>query len=351
MRAGERASRRDSAERCTRRRRSTATAGDRASFDPRQLAGVGAIVGSGARVAARHGDAGVDRCGPLPGARSGRHTHRRDQRPVVEDGGRLLRRRQDVPGLRRRRLRRSPRADVADRLPRRPGCHVLVADALPSLAAPRRRVRHHRLLRRRLRLRLARGLRPARADGPRPRPPRDRRPGRQPHVRPPSVVPGRAHEPRLAVPRLVHLGRRAARRRRGDRLPRRGGLRLDVRRPGRPVLPAPLPIRTTGPQPGQSRRARRDGQGHGLLAGHGCLGLPRRRRPVPGGGPRARLRPAAVDACVHVAPFRRGHPARREQPRARRPARVLRAARRHAQPAVQLRAQPGDAPGLRALRP
>ncbi len=41
---------------------------------------------------------------------------------------------------------------------------------------------------------------------PRPRHPRDRRLRHEPHVRPAPVVPGRALEPRLAVPRLLRLG-------------------------------------------------------------------------------------------------------------------------------------------------
>ena len=108
----------------------------------------------------------------------------------------------DLPGLTER-----------DRLPRRARHQLPVADAVLPVAQPRRRLRHRRLLRASTRPRHARRLHRADPHVPRPRHPRDRRLRHEPHVRPAPVVPGRALEPRLAVPRLLRLARREARRR------------------------------------------------------------------------------------------------------------------------------------------
>ena len=77
----------------------------------------------------------------------------------------------------------------ADRPPRRPRRHLPVADALLSDRRARRRLRHHRLLRRRPAAGHAR--RPGRGhpDGERPRHAGDRRPRRQPHLAQAPVVP------------------------------------------------------------------------------------------------------------------------------------------------------------------
>ena len=107
-----------------------------------------------------------------------------DQRPVVEERGPLLPRRRDVPRLGRGRLRRPAQADGAARLPRGAGRLVPVADAALPLPAQGRRLRHLRLLRRRPAARDARRLRRDGAHGARPRHPRDRRPGHEPHLRP-----------------------------------------------------------------------------------------------------------------------------------------------------------------------
>ena len=70
---------------------------------------------------------------------------------------------------------------------------------------PRRRLRRHRLLRRRPAARHSRRLRRAVARGGQPRHPGHHRSGRQPHLGPASVVPGSAASDRLAVPGLVRL--------------------------------------------------------------------------------------------------------------------------------------------------
>ena len=81
------------------------------------------------------------------------------------------------------------------------------------LGQPRRRLRHRRLLRRRPGAGDARRPRRVRPHRARPRHPRHRRLRHEPHLRPAPVVPVGAREPRLAVPRLLRVGRREARRR------------------------------------------------------------------------------------------------------------------------------------------
>ena len=85
----------------------------------------------------------------------------------------------------------SPGLDRARRLPRRARRHLPVADAVLPVAQPRRRLRHHRLLRRRPAPRARSATSPSWCAPPRPRHARDRRPRREPHVRPAPVVPGR----------------------------------------------------------------------------------------------------------------------------------------------------------------
>ena len=128
---------------------------------------------------------------------SRRYERQGDQRPVVEERGRLLPRRRDVPGLRRRRLRRPHGPDRPAGLPRRPRRQLPVADAVLPEPPARRRLRHHRLLRDRRPPRHARRLRGDDPHGGRPGHPRDRRPRRQPHLRPAPLVPG-GPRPRLA---------------------------------------------------------------------------------------------------------------------------------------------------------
>ena len=98
----------------------------------------------------------------------------------------------------RRRHRRHRRARAAHRLPRRPRRHVPLADALLPHPRPRRRLRHHRLLRRRPAAREPRRLRRAGPHRPRPGDAGHRRPRREPHLGPPPVVPRR---PGRAAPR------------------------------------------------------------------------------------------------------------------------------------------------------
>ena len=203
----------------------------------------------------------------------------------------------------------------------------------------------------------ARRLRRARPHRARPRHPRDRRPRDEPHLRPAPVVPGRALGPRLALPRLLRVGRREAAGEAGrHRLPRQGELQLGVRPEGRPVLPAPLLLAPARPQHRQPRGPRRDRAGRRLLARAGPERLPRRRRAVHAradghAGRRARrpARAAARPAALHRPPQRRGDPARRGQPAARRPADVLRRrGRRRAADAVLVHGQPGALPRARA---
>ena len=145
--------------------------------------------------------------------------HADHQRPVVEERRHLLPRRRDVPRLERRRHRRSRRVVRADRLPGRHRRHHHLADALLPDARPRRRLRHHRLLRRRSPAGDAGRVRRGRPDGARSWVAGRHRPRRQPHLRPPSVVPVGPIRPELALPRLVRLGRLAARRPRRSRRP------------------------------------------------------------------------------------------------------------------------------------
>ena len=188
------------------------------------------------------------------------------QRPVVEDGGRLLPRRRDLHGLERRRHRRLRGARAPHRLPRRPRRDLPLADAVLSDARPRRRLRHHRLLRRRPAARHPRRLRRGHPHGARPRHAGHRRPRREPHLRPASVVHVGPAQPHVAVPRLLRVARRAAEEAGADRVPRRGGQRLGARRAHRPVLPAqllPAPARPEHREPARcaTRSRRRSGSG------------------------------------------------------------------------------------------
>ena len=168
--------------------------------------------------------------------------------------------------LRRRRRRRHRRADRADRLCRRPRRDVPVADAVLSDAQPRRRLRHHRLPRRRSAARRPRRLR--RGD---------------PHTRTTagcacsstssSTTPPTEHpwfQAARADPDVPCRGfyvwptspptSRRARHRPGDQ-------QLDLRRHGRPVLPAPLLRRSsptsTSPTRPSATRSRKIGRASG----------------------------------------------------------------------------------------
>src|SRR5262249_47750628 len=133
-----------------------------------------------------------------------------DQRPLVQERGHLLPVRGHVHGRQRRRDRRLRRPDAPSRLPPRAGRHGDLADALPDVARAGRRLRRLRLLRREPGARDAGRLRRVHAGRQAARNPGDHRPGRQPHLRSAPVVPGRAAESRLALPRLVRLVGEAA---------------------------------------------------------------------------------------------------------------------------------------------
>ena len=226
---------------------------------------------------------------------------RPDQRPVVEERGRLLPRRRDLPP----RLRRPDRPHRPRRRPRR---HLHLADAVLPDAQPGRRLRHQRLPRRRPAARRPR--RRARGDPPRDRPraARARRPGLQPHLDPAPVVPGRPRRPRLAVPRLLRVERRPLTGEGDD------ARQLDVRRRGRPLLHASLPALPARPRHHQPRGPPPDRQDRRLLAADGRLGLPHGRRPVHGRDRRhrgGRLRRSPAAGCTRCASSRCGGAATR----------------------------------------
>ena len=282
------------------------------------------------------------------------------ERPVVEEHGLLLPGRRDVLRRERRRDRGLRGAHPPRRLPRVARRRLHLVDAVLSDTQPRRRLRHHRLLRRRQPPRDARRLRGLHAHRQRARRPRDRRPRRQPHLLAAPLVPVRTLGPRLQVPGLVRVGRREARGRAGQgHLPGRGGQHLELGRRGRQVLPAPLLRRAARPQHRQPRGPRGDPQDHGLLAPAGCLGVPGRRRPLPDraarhrGGDRGRsARVPEGGHALHEPASRRRRDGRGGQPHPRPADGVLRGAGgQRAAPAVQLRrvrqALPLPRPGVR----
>ena len=195
-----------------------------------------------------------------------------DRRLLRDPHARVLRRQ-------RRRLGRLPRADREARLPAVARRRLHLAAAVLLLAAARRRLRHRRLLhdparlrQRRRRARLHRGRAPARHA-------RHRRPRHEPHVERPPVVPGVALEPGQPQARLVRLVRhRAQLRGRADHLHRHGDVELDLGRPGRRLLLAPLLLPPAGPQLRQPRGPGRADRGAALLARPRHGRLPPRRR-------------------------------------------------------------------------
>ncbi|CAA9315885.1 MAG: GH13_16 / GH13_36 / GH13_31 / GH13 / GH13_ 17 / GH13_40 / GH13_29 / GH13_23 / GH13_30 / GH1 3_4 / GH13_35 / GH13_20 / GH13_2 / GH13_1 / GH13 _19 / GH13_26 / GH13_21 / GH13_34, partial [uncultured Gemmatimonadaceae bacterium] len=277
-----------------------------------------------------------------------------DGRALVQARHRLLARRGDLPGLRRRRHRRLRRADGPARLPEQPGRHLPLAAAVLPLAEPRQRLRRHRLLRGRPAPRHARRLRRLHPRGARAGHPRPGRPRGEPHLGPAPLVPGRARRPAVQVPELLRVGKRAPRElARGGGVPRRAGGRLVVRRAGRDVVHAPVLPPPARPEPRQPRGVRRDPEDRRVLAGARRLGVPRRRRPLPdrvrprrGGGVRAAPRPARGGV---VAARRRGA-ARRGERRGRADPALLRRRGRRVPPAVRLPRQPAPLPRARARR-
>ena len=93
-------------------------------------------------------------------------------------------------------VRRLPRPDPAGSTTWPARRHLHLADAVLPVPGPRRRLRHHRLLRRRPAAGHARRLRRVRAHRPRPRHAGDRRPGGQPHLGRAPVVPVEARSSR-----------------------------------------------------------------------------------------------------------------------------------------------------------
>ena len=273
---------------------------------------------------------------------------------MVEERGDLLRRRRDLLRLRRRRHRRPGRADPAHGLPRRARRDLPVADAVLPDAGPGRRVRRDRPVRGGQPARHARRPRRAGAHGERPRHPRDRRPRRQPHLRPAPVVQGGPAQQGQPLPRLLRLALRpAAGHLRQGRLPGQGGQHLGARRAHRRVVPAPLLLPPARPQLRQPGGARPHREVHRVLAAAGPGRVPRRRRAVPHRRHRHRRRrrarrPARVpqDAAVVPRPApRRRDPARRGQPAAQGAARLLRRLRRRrAHHDVRLHRHGGDVP-------
>ena len=158
-------------------------------------------------------------------------------RPAISYRLRHVRRQALVPGrdllrvarpfvLRQRRRRRGgfagadPEAGLPQRrrsrIRRRPGRGLRLAHAHRGVSQLPR-VRRHRLLPGGPALRLQRGLQGVDARGPRPWDPDPRGPGRQPHLRRASLVPGCGARPRLPLPRLVSVGRRSGSRQRMGR--------------------------------------------------------------------------------------------------------------------------------------
>ena len=138
----------------------------------------------------------------------------------------------------------------------------------------------------------ARRLRRADPHRARPRDAGHRRPRREPHLRPAPVVPVGPVEPDVAVPRLVRLARRPAaghRPRTSSSPTRRRASGSTTRRPASTTCTASTSTSPTSTSP--TRGARRDRQGHGLLARARRVRLPGRRRAVP-----ARDRPASTRA-------------------------------------------------------
>ena len=141
---------------------------------------------------------------------------------------------------------------------------------------PRRRLRHHRLLRRRSALRLERRLRRVPSRGRRPRHPCADRPRGQPHLRPASLVPRARERPGVAAFATGTSGRRSVRRTasRGSSSPASSvDLDATTKHARRVVLPPllRLPARPEHGQPGAS--AQRDRADHGYWLQLGVAGF------------------------------------------------------------------------------
>src|SRR4029453_11480836 len=216
---------------------------------------------------------------------------------LVQGRGLLRGPRQGVHGRQRRRRGRLRGAHRAARL--RPGAwrRLPLDPADVSLAAPRRWLRHRRLLRHPSLVRDGAGLPEVPRRRPRARPARHRRPRHKPHLRPAPVVPGLAIGSVLGVLRLLRLEPdRPSLPGRARHLRRYREVELDARPGARRVLlasllqpPARSELRQPRGAPGEARR-------HALLARPGPGRLSLRRGAVPGGARGDELREPARDA-------------------------------------------------------
>ena len=177
----------------------------------------------------------------------------------------------DLPGL-------IDRLDYLARL----GVTCIWLNPIHPSPEPRRRLRHHRLLRRPPAARLARRLRRADAPGRQPRHPGDHRPGRQPHLRRAPVVPG---GPRRSRRRRTATGTCGRRREPPDRtqgmvFPGDQDETWTLRRAGRRVVLPPLLRLPARPQHGQPAGPAGDREDHRLLAAARRRRVPARRGAV-----------------------------------------------------------------------
>ena len=226
-----------------------------------------------------------------------------EQRPGVVQTRGLLR--GAGPGLRRfqwRRHRRPARPDRQAGLPGLAGRRLPVAAAVLRFPAARRRLRHLRLPQGAARVRHRRRLRCAARRRPRARHPGDRRPGDEPHLRRPPVVPGVPPAPGRAVRRLLRLARRRHRLPgRQDHLRRHRAQQLDLRPGPQAVFLAPVLLPPAGPELREPGRRRRDDRFAAVLAGPGAGRFPAGRRPVPVRGGRHQRREPAQDPRIPQA--------------------------------------------------
>ena len=253
--------------------------------------------GTTSTAAAREARAGPHPCVRRAGRHRGASSHRAR---LVPARGLLRSERPLLPGLERRRDRRSRGPHVAPRLPEGPRHRCALADAdlpdrLQGLRLRHRGLPHDRSgLRRRGRVRRARcrGARAedARVHGPRP----------EPHVRQARVVPGVALEQDQPEGRLVPVVRHAEPRRPRHVRPRQSALRhrLVEGRDARTVLLPSLLRRAARPELPEPRGREGDARRGALLARSrdGRLPLRRHRQAV---RVARRLRHAPRDRRVH----------------------------------------------------
>ena len=228
-----------------------------------------------------------------------------------------------------------------------------LAPAVLRLAAPRRRVRHQRLLLGAARLRLHRRRRRADRGGPQAGHAGDRRHGDEPHLGPAPLVPGEPAGPHQPQGRLVRVGRRRPALERGaGHLRGHRAVQLELRRAARPVLLAPLLPPPARPQLRQPRGRRRDARRGPVLAEPRPRRVPPRRGAVPVRARRHQRREPPRDPRVPPPgpqDGRRGVPgsgaAGRGEPVAGRRRRLLRRRRRRVPHVLPLPADAADVHG------